>query len=302
MAALEGGRTAVAVASGAAAIMHVALTLCKQGDNIVSTQGLFSGTYHQFHSLLPSLGIEVRFAKSSSVQDIAVHMDESTKFIYTESIGNPSGQIIDLESVSDLAHSKGCVVVVDNTFGAGGYFLRPIDFGVDIVLHSATKWIGGHGTTIGGVVIDAGRFDWTKYKHRYPKLHHDREGTKEMNHSRLFGSDAFSACLKFEVLRDMGACMSPTSAQQFMVGLESLSLRCERQASNSLALATWLKSHPMCAWVSYLGLEDHPYFEMGKKYMRNGLAGSIVCFGVRGGTRNSLLFMDSLKLILQTAK
>lgn len=159
MAALEGGRTAVAVASGAAAIMHVVLTLCKQGDNIVSTQGHFLGTYHQFYSLLPSLGIEVRFPRSNSIEDIAMHMNESTNFIYTESIGNPSGQIIDLEGVSELAHSKGCVVIVDNIFGAGGYFLRPIDFGVDIALHSAKEWIGGHGTTIGGVIIDAGRFD-----------------------------------------------------------------------------------------------------------------------------------------------
>lgn len=300
MAALEGGVGAVAASSGQAAQFMAIAALAHAGDNIVATSNLYGGTYNQLKVTFPRLGINCKFVDGDDPEQLAAAIDDKTKAVYLESIGNPKYNVPDLARISELAHEKGVPVVVDNTFGAGGYFIRPIEHGADIVVHSATKWIGGHGTTIGGVVIDSGKFDWGKHAKRFPQMVEPSEGYHGLKFWETFGPLAFILRVRVEFLRDMGGCLNPFAAQQLLLGIETLSLRAERHAQNALALARYLEKSPYVSWVSYPGLEDHPYHELAKKYLKRGFGG-VLSFGVKGGGRAGSQVVDGFKLISNLA-
>ncbi|KAJ5099268.1 hypothetical protein N7532_006269 [Penicillium argentinense] len=300
IAALEGGVAAVAAASGQAAQFMAISALAHAGDNIVSTSNLYGGTYNQFKVLFPRLGITTKFVAGDKPADIAAAIDEKTKAVYVETIGNPRYNVPDFEEIARVAHEKGVPVVVDNTFGAGGYFARPIDHGADIVVHSATKWIGGHGTTIGGVVIDSGKFDWGAHGSRFPQFIEPSEGYHGLKFWETFGSIAYAIRVRVEILRDLGSALNPFAAQQLILGLETLSLRSERHATNALALARWLQKNEHVSWVSYPGLEDHPSHALAKKYLPRGFGG-VLSFGVKGGAAAGSQVVDGFKLISNLA-
>ncbi|KAI8884626.1 O-acetylhomoserine ami [Backusella circina FSU 941] len=290
IAALEGGVAATAVSSGQAAQFLTVATLCKAGDNIVSGASLYGGTYNQFKVVFPRMGIETKFVDSNDPQAFKRAIDANTKLLYVESIGNPQFCVPDFKALAEVAHEAGIPLVVDNTFGAGGYIVRPIEHGADIVVHSATKWIGGHGTTIGGVVIDAGKFDWNNGK--FPDFTEPSPGYHGLKFWETFGKLAFTFRLKTESLRDIGACQSPFGSFLLLQGLETLSLRVQRHLDNSLALAEWLDARDDVAWVSYPGLKKHPSHELAKKYL-NGFGG-VLTFGVKDGSLKT--FIESVKL------
>ncbi|KAJ2890796.1 hypothetical protein IWW38_003939 [Coemansia aciculifera] len=305
IAALEGGVGALATSSGQAAQFVVAATLCEAGSNIVSTSYLYGGTYNQFKVAFPRLGINVRFATGDSVEELESLIDENTRAVFIETIGNPKYNVPDIRAIADAAHKHGVPLVVDNTFGMGGYVARPIEHGADIVTHSATKWINGHGTTIGGVVVDAGTFPWNNG--RFPAFTEPSEGYHGLKFWDTFGPDgAFGANVAFlfrarvETMRDLGPCTTPLASWLFVQGLETLPLRGERHNSNALALAKWLAQHPSVTWVSYPGLEDHPYHENAKKYLCNGFGG-VLSFGIKGGSAAGNTFISSLKLVSHLA-
>ncbi|KAJ5908019.1 hypothetical protein N7495_000701 [Penicillium taxi] len=300
IAALEGGVAAIAASSGQAAQFMAISALAQAGDNIIATSNLYGGTYNQFKVTFPRLGIDTKFVKGDNPVDIAAAIDDKTKAIYVETIGNPRYNVPDFEAIAKVAHDHGVPLVVDNTFGAGGYFARPIDHGADIVVHSATKWIGGHGTTIGGVVIDSGKFDWGKNAARFPQFVEPSPGYHGLKFWETFGPLAFALRVRVEVLRDIGATLNPFAAQQLILGLETLSLRCERHASNALALAKWLKNHEQVSWVAYLGLEEHPSHELAKKYLTRGYGG-VLSVGIKGGAAAGSQVVDGFKLISNLA-
>lgn len=300
IAALEGGVAAVAASSGQSAQFMAISALAHVGDNIVSTSNLYGGTYNQFKVLFPRLGITTKFVNGDKPEDIAAAIDERTKAVYVETIGNPRYNVPDFEAIAKVAHDKGVPLVVDNTFGAGGYFIRPIDHGADIVVESATKWIGGHGTTIGGVVIDSGKFDWGKNAARFPQFVEPSEGYHGLKFWETFGPISFAIRVRVEILRDLGSALNPFAAQQLILGLETLSLRCERHASNTLALAKWLQKNENVSWVSYPGLEDHPSHATAKKYLTRGFGG-VLSFGVKGGAAAGSQVVDGFKLISNLA-
>ncbi|KAE9399314.1 O-acetylhomoserine ami [Gymnopus androsaceus JB14] len=283
IAALEGGIGAVATSSGMAAQFLAISAVADVGDNIVSSSFLYGGTYNQFKVTLKKYGIGVRFAA----------INEKTKAIFIESITNPKYHVIDIAALAKIAHDHGIPLIVDNTFGMGGYLVRPIDHGADIVVHSATKWIGGHGTTIGGVIVDSGKFNWKSPK--FPSFINPSEGYHGLVFADL-GAAAFSIKVRVELLRDIGPCLSPFAAFLLLQGLETLSLRGERHSSNALAVAQYLESHPNVAWVSYLGLPSHESHEQAKKLLRSGVFGGILSFGVKGDAATASKFVDSLKL------
>ncbi|PHH53696.1 Homocysteine synthase [Ceratocystis fimbriata CBS 114723] len=300
IAALEGGVAALATSSGQAAQFIALTTLAQAGDNIVSTSNLYGGTYNQLKVLLPRFGITTKFVKGDSADDLAAAIDDKTKAVYIESIGNPRYNVPDFEAIVKAAHAKGVPVVADNTFGAGGYFCRPIDHGVDIVVHSATKWIGGHGTTVGGVIVDSGRFDWGANAARFPDMVNPSAGYHGLKFWEAFGPITFIIRARVEIMRDLGACQNPFGAQQLILGLETLSLRAERHAQNALALARYLESSPHVSWVSYLGLESHSSHEIAKKYMPRGFGG-VLSFGVKGGGAQGSAIVDNFKLVSNLA-
>ena len=299
IAALEGGVMAVATASGQAAQLLAITNLTNGGDNIVSTSLLYGGTYNQFKVTFPRFGIETRFVDGDASDDFASLIDDNTKALYVETIGNPKFNVPDFAALADVAHSHGIPLVVDNTFGCGGYLCAPIKHGADVIVHSATKWIGGHGTSIGGVVVDSGGFDWGNGK--FPMFTEPSEGYHGMKFWEVFGTDgpfgniAFAIRARVEGLRDLGPCMSPFNSFLFLQGLETLSLRVDRHCQNALELAGWLQEHESTTWVSYPGLEDHPYHETAKKYLTNGFGG-VLAFGIRGGKEAGAKFIDSVKL------
>ncbi|CAM3254261.1 O-acetylhomoserine aminocarboxypropyltransferase/cysteine synthase family protein [Rhodothermus bifroesti] len=300
VAALEGGVAALATSSGQAAQFLALTTLAEAGDNIVSTSYLYGGTYNQFKVSFPRIGIEVRFAEGDDPETIARLIDERTKAVYVETIGNPRFNIPDFERIAEVAHQHGVPLVVDNTFGACGYLCRPIAFGADIVLHSATKWIGGHGTTIGGVIVDAGTFPWDNG--RFPAFTEPAPGYHGLNFWETFGPQgvlgvnvAFILRARVEGMRDFGPCPNPFGSFLLLQGLETLSLRVQRSCDNALALARWLREQPEVAWVSYPGLEDHPYHERAKKYLRNGF-GAVLAFGLKGGYEAGRAFVSQVRL------
>jgi O-acetylhomoserine (thiol)-lyase len=299
VAALEGGAAALATASGQAAQFLTIATIASAGDNIVSTSFLYGGTYNQFKVALPRLGIEVKFVDGDDPEDFRRVIDDRTKALYVETIGNPRFNIPDFAALAEIAHSHGIPLIVDNTFGCGGYLCRPIDHGADIVVESATKWIGGHGTSIGGIIVDSGKFDWGSGK--FPLFTEPSPGYHGLNFHEVFGPGspfgniAFIIRARVEGLRDLGPALSPFNAFLLLQGLETLSLRVQRHADNALALAQWLTEQPQVAWVSYPGLPDHPYHDRAKQYLRNGFGG-VLNFGIQGGREAGRAFIDGLKL------
>ncbi|CAK1362048.1 unnamed protein product [Cercospora beticola] len=302
IAALEGGVAALATASGQAAQFMTIAALAHAGDNIISTSNLYGGTYNQFKVFFPRLGITTKWVNGDKPEDFKGLIDDKTKAIYLETIGNPRYNVPDFEAIVKIAHEAGIPVVVDNTFGAGGFFARPIDHGADIVVHSATKWIGGHGTTIGGLVVDAGKFDWgtPAARKRFPQMSEPSDGYHGLKFWDTFGPITFIIRLRVEILRDLGAALNPFAAQQLILGLETLSLRCERHASNAQKLATWLENNPNVAWVSYPGLESHPSHQLARKYLPRGFGG-VLSFGVTGGGAAGSQVVDGFKLISNLA-
>ncbi|KAL8789374.1 MAG: hypothetical protein Q9195_006847 [Heterodermia aff. obscurata] len=301
IAALEGGIAAIAASSGQAAQFMTVAALAHSGDNIVSTSNLYGGTYNQLKVFLPRLGITTRFVKGGdSPSAFEAQIDSKTKAIYIESIGNPRYNVPDIAAIAEVAHKHGVPLVVDNTFGAGGYFIRPIEHGADIVVHSATKWIGGHGTTIGGVVVDSGAFDWGAHSARFPQFNDPSEGYHGLRFWDTFGKLAFAIRVRVEILRDLGSALNPFAAQQLLLGIETLSLRCERHAENALKLARWLEKSEHVAWVSYPGLESHHSHTLAKKYLPRGFGG-VLSFGVKGGGQAGSQVVDGFKLISNLA-
>lgn len=304
IAALEGGTAAVAAASGLAAQFLAVSNLATVGDNIVSTSYIYGGTHNQFKVAFKRLGIEVRFAQGDDVNSIASLIDGNTKAIYLETIGNPEFNVPDFEPIVELAKKHGIAVVTDNTFGAGGYLCRPIEWGVNVVTHSATKWIGGHGTSLGGVVVDGGNFDWGNGK--YPALSEPAESYHGLNFWETFGAGspfgniAFALRTRAEGLRDLGPCISPFNSFQLLIGLETLSLRVQRSVDNALELALWLQSHPAVESVNYPGLKGNPHHALAKKYLRNGF-GAVLSFRVKEDAKKAAGVIDSLDLISHLA-
>jgi O-acetylhomoserine (thiol)-lyase len=299
VAALEGGAMALATASGQAAQMLAVTNIAGVGDNIVSTSLLYGGTYNQFKVTFPRLGINTRFVDGDDVASFEKLIDDRTKALYVETIGNPRFNVPDFEGLATLAHANNIPLVVDNTFGCAGYLCRPIQYGADVVVQSATKWIGGHGTSIGGVIVDAGSFNWGNGK--FPMFTEPAPGYHGLNFWETFGPEgpfgniAFIIRARVEGLRDMGPCLTPFNAFLFLQGLETLSLRVDRHCQNAMTLATWLQQHESVTWVSFPGLADHPYHEQASKYLRGGF-GSVLAFGIKGGAEAGAKFIDSVKL------
>ncbi|HUQ65270.1 MAG TPA: O-acetylhomoserine aminocarboxypropyltransferase/cysteine synthase [Flavitalea sp.] len=301
IAALEGGVAALATGSGQAAQFLALNNILQPGDNFISTTYLYGGTYNQFKVSFKRLGIDVRFANGDDVESFVPHIDKNTKAIYLETIGNPRLNIPDFQKFADLAKEYDLPLIVDNTFGTAGYLFRPIEWGANIVVESATKWIGGHGTTIGGVIVDGGNYNWGNGK--FPQFTEPSEGYHGLKFWDVFGEGnplglpnvAFAIRARVEGLRDFGASQSPFNAFLLLQGLETLSLRVERHSQNALSLATWLESHPDVEYVEYPGLASHPYNSLAKKYLTNGFGG-ILNFAVKGGKENAAKFIDNLKL------
>jgi O-acetylhomoserine (thiol)-lyase len=299
VAALEGGVAALATSSGQSAQFLALSTLAEAGDNIVATSFLYGGTYNQFKVTFPRLGIGVKFVDGDSPAQFAKLIDGKTKALYLETIGNPQYNVPDFEAVAKVAHDNGIPLVVDNTFGAGGYLARPIDYGADIVVASATKWLGGHGNSIGGIIVDSGKFDWGTGK--FPSFTSPSPGYHGLNFYETFGPKspfgniAFIIRARVEGLRDLGPALSPFNSFLFLQGIETLSLRVQRHVDNTLALARWLAAHPKVASVSYPGLENHPSHALAKKYLRNGFGG-VLSFGLKGGYDAAKHFINHVKL------
>ncbi|MDX2211716.1 MAG: O-acetylhomoserine aminocarboxypropyltransferase/cysteine synthase [Oculatellaceae cyanobacterium bins.114] len=299
IAALEGGVAALATSSGQAAQLLAISNIAQAGDNIVTTSYLYGGTYNQFKVTFPRLGINVKFVEGDDAESFRQAIDDRTKALYVESIGNPQFNVPDFAALAHVAHENGIPLIVDNTFGAAGYLVRPIDYGADIVVQSATKWIGGHGTSIGGVIVDSGKFDWGNGK--FPVFTEPSPGYHGLNFQDVFGSQssfgniAFIIRARVEGLRDLGPSLSPFNSFLFLQGLETLSLRVQRHVDNALELAHWLKQHPKVEWVNYLGLPEHPYHERAKKYVRNGFGG-VLNFGIKGGLEAGRSLINHVKL------
>ncbi|MCG9691476.1 O-acetylhomoserine aminocarboxypropyltransferase/cysteine synthase [Vibrio sp. Isolate22] len=294
MAALEGGIAGLVVSAGSAAINYAIQTLAQIGDNIVSTPQLYGGTYTLFAHMLPNQGIEVRFAKDDKPESLAELIDEKTKAVYCESIGNPAGNIIDLERVAELAHAQGVPVIVDNTV-ATPVLCKPIEFGADIVVHSLTKYVGGHGTTLGGVIIDSGKFPWAEHKDRFPVFNQPEPSYHGVVYTEAFGEAAFIGRARTVPLRNTGAALSPINAFMLMQGLETLSLRMERHTENALKVAEYLSQHEKVSWVSYAGLPSSEFYPLAEKYMQ-GKPSAILSFGLKDGYEAGVRFYDALQI------
>ncbi|KAI0367903.1 O-acetylhomoserine ami [Pilatotrama ljubarskyi] len=295
MAALEGGVAAVAASSGHAAQFMAIAAICRAGDNIISSSYLYGGTYNQFKVFLKKFDITVKFVNSQEPTAFAAAIDSKTKAIYVESIGNPKNTVALLPEIAKVAHDNGIPLIVDNTFGMGGYLIRPIEHGADIVTHSATKWIGGHGTVLGGVVVDGGKFDWAA-SGKFPDFTEPAEGYHGMRFVETFGRAALAVKVRLDVLRDMGPAMDPFAAFLLLQGLETLSLRAQRHSDNALELARWLEKHPKVAWVSYLGLESHESHKDALRLLRPNAFGGMLTFGVKGDAQVGSEVVDKMKL------
>lgn len=304
IAALEGGVAAVATSSGQAAQFLALQTLASAGDNIVSSSFLYGGTANQFKVAFRRLGIEVRFADGNDPESFRKLADDNTKAFYVETIGNPGFSVPDFAAIKQICLSLGIPLVVDNTFGAAGYIARPIDYGADVVVASATKWIGGHGTAIGGVIVDAGSFNWANG--RFPEFTEPSDGYHGLRFWEVFGSDgpfgniAFAIRARVEGLRDLGPSQSPFNSWLLLQGLETLSLRVQRTLDNALAVAEWLESHPEVEVVSYPGLPSDPHHDLAKLYLRNGFGG-VLSFEPTGGPERARRVIDALELFSHAA-
>ncbi|CCN81775.1 O-acetylhomoserine (thiol)-lyase [Vibrio nigripulchritudo SFn27] len=294
MAALEGGIAGLVVSAGSAAINYAILTLAQSGDNIVSTPQLYGGTYTLFAHMLPQQGIDVRFAKDDKPESLAELIDENTKAVYCESIGNPAGNIVDIEGIATLAHQKGVPVIVDNTV-ATPILCKPIQYGADIVVHSLTKYVGGHGTTLGGVIVDSGKFPWAQHKDRFPVFNQPEPSYHGVVYTEAFGEAAFIGRARTVPLRNTGSALSPMNAFMLMQGLETLSLRMERHCDNAKKVAEYLEGHDKVSWVSYAGLSNSEHYDLAQKYM-NGKPSAILSFGLKDGYEAGVRFYDALEL------
>ncbi|MEN5209481.1 aminotransferase class I/II-fold pyridoxal phosphate-dependent enzyme [Stenotrophomonas terrae] len=294
IAALEGGIGALALASGQAAITYAIQTIAEAGDNILASSALYGGTYNLFAHTLPQFGIQTRFADYRDPQAFAALIDERTKAVFVESIGNPRGNITDIEAIAKIAHAHGVPVIVDNTV-ATPYLQRSFDFGADIVVHSLTKYLGGHGTSLGGAIVDSGRFPWAEHKERFPRLNTPDVSYHGVVYTEALGPAAFIGRARVVPLRNMGAAISPFNAFQILQGIETLALRMDRINSNTLAVAQFLQKHAKVAWVNYAALPDHPEHALVQKYLR-GHGSGVLTFGLPGGREAGARFLDALQL------
>jgi O-acetylhomoserine (thiol)-lyase len=297
MAAMEGGIGALAVASGMAAITYAIQCICEVGDNIVSTSQLYGGTYNLFAHTFPKQGIDVRMVSHDDYAGFEAAIDEKTKAIFCESIGNPAGNIVDLKKLADIAHKHGVPLMVDNTV-ATPFLCRPFEFGADIVIHSLTKYIGGHGTSIGGVIIDSGKFDWSADKKRFAVMNEPDPSYHGVVYTEALGEAAFIGRCRVVPLRNTGSAISPMNAFQILQGLETLGLRMERHCENAEKLAAFLQNHEKVNWVNYAALPDSPYQDTCKK-ITDGKASGILSFGIKGGIEGGTQFIDALQMILR---
>ena len=300
VAELEGGAAALALASGTSAIFYTVINLCAAGDEIVSANNLYGGTFTQFNDILPQFGIKVRFVDPKDPENFAKAITPKTKLLFCETVSNPGLDVADLEAIAAIAHKNGIPLVVDATFSTP-YLTRPLDHGADIVVHSLTKWMGGHGTAIGGIVIDSGKFNWNSEK--FPLMTQPDASYHGVRWATDIGPlcpVAFAIRMRVIPLRNLGACISPDNAWMFLQGIETLPLRMERHCENALAVAKHLKNHPKVEWVRFPGLPDDPNFELNKKYLR-GKGGSMVVFGIKGGNAAGTKFIESLKLFSHLA-
>jgi O-acetylhomoserine (thiol)-lyase len=297
IAALEGGVGALALASGQAAVAYAILNIAKAGDEIVSSSTLYGGTFNLFSTTLKRFGIDVKFVDPKDSANFKNAITSRTRAIYGEIIGNPKIDILDLEEVARIAHDAGIPFIVDNTF-ATPYLCRPFEFGADIVVHSATKFIGGHGITLGGLIVDSGKFDWTNGK--FPELAEPDPAYHGVSFTETFGNAAYIAKVRCMLLRDLGACISPFNAFLLLQGLETLHLRMQRHVENAKKAAEFLKNHPKVAWVNYPSLPDSPYYTLAQKYLPKG-AGAIFTFGLKGGYEAGKKFIESVKLFSHLA-
>mgnify|MGYP001094224619 FL=1 len=297
VAALEGGVGALAVASGMAAITYAIQTIAQAGDNIVSVSKLYGGTYNLFAHTLPLQGITVKFAPHDDIAAIEALIDDKTRAVFCETIGNPSGNVLDLEALCEAAHRHGVPVIVDNTV-ASPALCRPFEHGADIVVHSLTKYMGGHGTTLAGAVVDSGKFDWAKHKERFPILNNPDPSYHGVVYTEAFGPAAFIGRCRVVPLRNTGAALSPFNAFQILQGIETLALRMERHTENAQKVAEFLENHPKVSWVNYAGLPSHPEHALAQKYF-GGKPAAILSFGIKGGRDAGAKFIDALQLILR---
>ena len=295
VAALEGGIAALAVASGMAAITYAIQTIAEAGDNIVSASTLYGGTYNLFAHTLPQQGITTRFADPRDPTSFAQHIDARTKAIFIESIGNPLGNVTDIRALADVAHAHGIPLIVDNTVPSP-YLLRPIEHGADIVVHSLTKYLGGHGNSVGGAIVDSGKFPWAEHKARFPRLNEPDVSYHGVVYTEALGPAAFIGRARVVPLRNMGAAISPQNAFQILQGIETLALRMDRICENALKIANYLQSHPKVTWVNYAGQPTHKDHALVQKYM-GGRASGILSFGVKGGSDGGGKFQDALQLV-----
>ncbi|MCC7010551.1 MAG: O-acetylhomoserine aminocarboxypropyltransferase/cysteine synthase [Acidobacteria bacterium] len=292
--ALEGGIASLALSSGQAAITYAILTIARAGANIVSVPQLYGGTYTLFAHQLPAMGIEVRFAKDDQAASLEALVDGRTAAVYCETIGNPAGNIPDLETITAMAHRHGVPAIVDNTVPTP-VLMKPIEFGADIVVHSLTKYMGGHGTSIGGIIVDSGKFPWAEHQDRFPMLSTPEPAYHGVVYTEALGPAAFIGRARTVPLRNMGSAISPFNAFLFLQGIETLSLRMERHVANAMVVARHLERHPSVSWVSYAGLESSPYYALAQKYT-NGRPSALLTFGIKGGFDAGVKFYDSLQI------
>lgn len=297
VAEMEGGVGALALSSGMAAITYAIFAIAEQGDNIISTSSLYGGTYNLFAHTLPRLGIDVRFVDHDDLDAMEARIDDRTKAIFAESLGNPAGNILDIEAVATTAHKHGVPLIIDNTVPSP-YLCRPFEHGADIVVHSLTKYMGGHGTTIGGIVVDSGKFPWAEHADRFPMLNEPDPSYHGVVYTEALGAAAYIGRVRVVPLRNMGSAISPFNSFLVLQGIETLPVRMDRHCENALAVANYLKNHPSVTWVRYAGLDDHPDRNLVDRYL-GGRASAILSFGIKGGATAGAKFIDALNLIVR---
>lgn len=297
MTAMEGGVGALALSSGMSAITYAIFAIAQQGDNIISTSSLYGGTYNLFAHTLPRLGIEVRFVDYKNPDDIDRLIDDNTKAIFGESLGNPAGNILDISAIAEIARQHGVPLIVDNTVPSP-YLCRPFEHGADIVIHSLTKYLGGHGTSVGGIIVDSGKFPWAEHANRFPMLNEPDPSYHGVVYTKEMGEAAFIGRARVVPLRNMGAAISPFNSFLILQGIETLAVRMDRHCENALAVANYLNKHKAVNWVRFAGLESHPDYALTKKYL-GGRASAILSFGIKGGAKAGGKFIDALNLIVR---
>jgi len=297
VAEMEGGVGALALASGMSAITYAIFAIAQQGDNIVSASSLYGGTYNLFAHTLPRLGIEVRFADQHDVDGMEALIDDNTKAVFAETIGNPAGNVLDITAVADMAHRHGVPLIVDNTVPSP-YLCRPFEHGADIVIHALTKYMGGHGTSIGGIIVDSGKFPWAEHAKRFPLLNEPDPSYHGVVYTEAMGDAAYIGRVRVVPLRNMGSAISPFNSFQILQGIETLAVRMDRHCDNALAVAKYLQDHDQVSWVRYAGLDNHIDKPLADAYM-GGRASSILSFGIKGGAEAGAKFIDALNLIVR---